>query len=146
MEFVKLSADDLSRIKKLFTAVFTREPWKDDWSDEAQLDQYLIDLIGCPNSLTLAFAEGEELIALAMGRVKHWYQGTEYYIDELCVKTEKQGQGIGGRFVSEIEAYLKRNGITGIFLLTDRDVPAYAFYQKQGFDEHGNLAAFGKWL
>ena len=48
--------------------------------------------------------------------------------------------------MADIEAYLKQNEIKGMFLLTEKDVPAYLFYKKQGFDEHTNVAAFGKWL
>ena len=68
-----------------------------------------------------------------MGHIRHWYEGTEYYIDELCVRTDLQGQGLGGRFLDDIAAYLRRNGISAIFLLTDTDTPAYTFYQKHGF-------------
>ena len=32
------------------------------------------------------------------------------YIDELCVKTELQGQGIGGKFVNAVEEYLLKTG------------------------------------
>lgn len=68
------------------------------------------------------------------------------YIDELCVKTELQGQGIGGKFVNAVEEYLLKQGIKAIFLLTDKDVPAYDFYKKHGFEEHENNVAFVKWL
>ena len=133
MDFVKLSIQDLTRIRTLFRSVFTREPWNDDWSDETQLNAFLTELIGNPNSLPLAYAEEDTLAAVAMGHIRHWYEGTEYYIDELCVRTDLQGQGLGGRFLDDIAAYLRRNGISAIFLLTDTDTPAYTFYQKHGF-------------
>lgn len=133
MDFVKLSIHDLPRIRTLFRSVFTREPWNDDWSDETQLNAFLTELIGNPNSLPLAYAEEDTLAAVAMGHIRHWYEGTEYYIDELCVRTDLQGQGLGGRFLDDIAAYLRRNGISAIFLLTDTDTSAYTFYQKHGF-------------
>ena len=68
------------------------------------------------------------------------------YIDELCVKTELQGQGIGGKFVNAVEEYLMKNDIRAVFLLTDKSVPAYDFYKKQGFKEQENSAAFAKRL
>lgn len=42
--------------------------WNDDWSDETQLCEYIMDLIGNRNSLTLGFFEDGELIGLSMGR------------------------------------------------------------------------------
>ena len=144
--FVKLSVTDVQRIKELFVSVFTKEPWMDDWSDGNQLDQYIIDLIGNPNSLAFGYEEGKELIAVSMGYIKHWWQGTEYIINELCVKTGLQGHGVGGRFVEDIEGYLRENDIKGVFLLTDRDVPAYGFYRHCGFVEQENTVAFAKWV
>lgn len=144
MELLELSPADIESIQDLFLSVFAREPWNDDWSDGVQLRRYLIDLTGNPNSLTFAWAEGGELIALAMGHVKHWYRGTEYLIDEFCVRTERQGEGVGTRFLAQIEAYLRERGIRAIFLLTDRDVPAYAFYRRRGFEEQTTTVAFAK--
>lgn len=146
MELRKLNIADKDEIKLFFCNVFTKEPWNDDWSNEEQLDNYIVDLIGNPNSLTLAYYDNNELVAITMGHIKHWYSATEYFIDEFCVKTELQGHGIGGKFVDAIEKYLKRHDITAIFLLTDRDVPAYEFYKKHGFKEHENNVAFGKKL
>ncbi|MCI8483333.1 MAG: GNAT family N-acetyltransferase [Lachnospiraceae bacterium] len=146
MELVKLNISDKKEIKNFFREVFTKEPWNDDWSDEEQLECYIVDLIGNKNSLTLAYFDGDKLAALAMGHIRHWYSATEYYIDELCVKTQLQGQGIGGKFINAVEKYLKEHGIGAIFLLTEKNVPAYEFYKKHGFEEHKNNVAFGKWI
>ncbi|MBD5393496.1 MAG: GNAT family N-acetyltransferase [Lachnospiraceae bacterium] len=146
MELIKWDISKKNEIKSFFKEVFTKEPWNDDWSNEEQLENYIVDLIGNKNSLTLVYFDDDKLVALAMGHVKHWYAATEYYIDELCVKTQLQGQGIGGKFINAIEEYLIRHDIRAIFLLTEKDVPAYDFYKKHGFEEHENNVAFAKWL
>ncbi len=58
----------IEEIKSLFAEIFTNEPWNDDWSDETQLHEYIMDLIGNRNSLTLGLFEDRELIGLSMGR------------------------------------------------------------------------------
>ena len=131
----ELSVNDKDIIEELFLSVFTNEPWNDDWSDRDQLRRYLTDLTGNANSLALGFFDGEKLVGVAMGQIKHWYSGTEYFIDELCISRELQGKGIGTAFVGDIRGYLKEHGINRIFLLTGRDVPAYSFYTKRGFSE-----------
>ena len=105
---------------------------------------YIRDLTGQSYSLTLGYFDGEVLTALAMGYIKHWYSGTEYIINELCVDRQRQGQGIGSSFLKAIEEYLSENGISQIFLLTDRNVPAYQFYLKNGFQEQAGNVAFAK--
>lgn len=142
----QLGRKEEERIRQLFVSVFSQEPWKDDWSDEEQLRQYIQDLIDQRNSLTFGLYEGEELVGISMGRIKHWYTGTEYCIDELCISTLKQGRGIGAFFMAQIEKACKRLGFTHIFLLTERDVPAFQFYKKQKFYELEKSVAFAKKL
>lgn len=140
----ELSINDIESIKALFLSVFTIEPWNDDWSDENQLNLYMDDLVNQSNSLTYGIFENAELIGVSLGHIKHWYNGTEYCIDEFCVKTDRQGKGIGKLFMEEIQLLIKERGLSQIFLLTDRDVPAYQFYKRNGFYELESLVSFGK--
>ena len=142
--FKRIGMNEKEMIKELFTSVFTIEPWNDDWSNQEQLDLYLSDLVGQSNSLTFGLFEAGELIGVSMGRIRHWYSGTEYYIDELCVRTDKQGNGIGTYFVNEIEKAIKEIGLVQIFLQTESSVPAYGFYQKNGFLELKEHVTFVK--
>ena len=144
MELKELTIKDRGSITNLFMSVFTNEPWNDDWSDHAQLDAYIHDLIGQDNSLTLGYCDGNHIVALAMGHIKHWFAGTEYNIDELCVDREMQGRGIGSMFLGEIERFLSGRGITRIFLQTDKDMPAYEFYIHRGFQEMQGHVSFVK--
>ena len=134
-ELKRLSIKDKAAITDVFISVFTKEPWNDDWSDKVQLDMYINDLIGQGYSLTYGLYDGDELIGIALGYVKHWYSGTEYIINELCIKTDRQGKGAGSFFIAEIEKAIKELGVKQIFLLTDSNVPAYNFYKKNGFNE-----------
>lgn len=145
-QFRQLSGEDFPAILELFTSVFTKEPWNDDWSDEAQLRAYIQDLTGQGNSLTFGLYDGPALIGLSMGRTKHWYTGTEYCIDEFCIRTSGQGKGAGRFFMGKIAEACKALGLTHIFLLTDKDVPAYHFYRKLGFTELESNVAFAKEL
>ena len=144
MELRELTIRDRDSIANLFRDVFANEPWNDDWSDRAQLDAYIHDLIGQDNSLTLGYLDGDHIVALAMGHIKHWFAGTEYNVDELCVDREMQGRGIGSMFLGEMERWLSERGITRIFLQTDRDMPAYVFYKHRGFREMEEHVSFVK--
>ena len=134
-EIKELSIKDIDMIKAFYKDVFMGEPWNDDWSDEEQLRLYIMDLIGNPNSLAYGLFEGDELLGIALGNVKHWYTGTQLFVDEFCVKTEKQGQGLGTKFLSLMENNLKEKEIQTIFLMTGKQMPAFDFYRKNGFEE-----------
>ena len=142
--FKRIGMNEIEAIKELFTSVFTIEPWNDDWSNKEQLDLYLSDLVGQSNSLAYGLFEDEKLIGVSMGHIRHWYSGTEYYIDELCIQTDKQGNGIGTYFLKEIERGIKEIGLAQIFLQTESNVPAYGFYQKNGFCELKEHISFVK--
>lgn len=144
--FKQLDKSAAATIRELFVSVFTKDPWNDDWSDEKQLQLYILDLIGQNNSLTFGLYEGAELIGISMGHIRHWYSGTEYYIDELCISTSKQGNGVGTIFMDKVEEACRESGMTHIFLLTENDVPAFEFYKKRGFYQLKNNVAFAKEL
>lgn len=141
----RLGPEDREAIKEVFVSVFTAEPWCDDWSDAEQLDLYLQDLTGQGYSLTYGlYDDAGELIGISLGYIKHWYSGTEYIINELCIRTERQGAGAGTFFIREIEKAIRELGIKQIFLLTDSNVPAYEFYRKNGFTEQTTNVSFSK--
>ena len=141
----RLSLENKEEIKEVFAGVFTKAPWYDDWSDAKQLDLYICDLIGQSYSLTFGlYDDACELIGISLGYIKHWYNGTEYIINELCIKTERQGSGAGTFFIREIEKAIKELGLKQIFLLTDSNVPAFEFYKKNDFVQCETNVAFAK--
>ncbi len=142
--FRKLEPDSLEMVKELFAGVFTAEPWNDDWSDQNQLHLYMVDLMGQPGSLTFGLFEGESLVGVSMGRIRHWYTGTEYYIDEFCIRTDRQGKGLGGLLLQRIEEAMGEMGLHHIFLQTSADAPAYRFYLQHGFSELKGHVSFAK--
>lgn len=46
-----------------------------------------------------------------------------------------QNQGLGSCFLNMVSEYLKDEGIKSVWLLTQRNLPAYKFYLKNGFSE-----------
>ncbi len=137
LKFKRLSKKkDFESIKNLFSSVFTKEPWFDDWSDESKLENYIKDLTFQTNSLSLGLYLDDELIGIALGRVVNFYDGIQYRIDELCIKNEKQNSGYGSKFLDLINRYSKKKKFRYIILNTDRNVYAYNFYLKNGYKEN----------
>lgn len=146
MEIRELDTRHAETIKSIIRETFSRPPWNDDWQDEQQLHRYILDLIDNKNSWSLGLYEDGQLIGVSLGRRKHWYTGTEYWIDDLAVLPQAQGQGRGARFMELIEAFAKEAGIAGIVLFTERGIPAYGLYVKRGFEERPERVFFEKRL
>lgn len=144
MQIKELNIDSIELIKSLFKNIFMDKPWNNDWSNEKQLYKYIKDLIGNSNSLTYGLLKNDKLIGISMGRVIHWWTGTQYHIEELCIQTIKQNQGLGTVFLNSIENLIKIKGIKSIFLQTERNVPAYKFYLKNEYIEMPDHISFYK--
>lgn len=140
-----ISVYDKEKIKKCIKDVFSKDPWNDRWEEEI-LDRYVLDLITPQNSLGVGYFDGGELIAVALGRTIHWWQGKEYKIDEFLVADRYQHQGIGHAFMQTLSAALKENGYKAIVLSTRIDVSAYEFYIKNGFVRLDGMVELSKWL
>ena len=102
----------------------------------------LVPVFGCATLMSLV----QSLIALSLGSIRHYWSGTVYCVDEFCVAREAQGQGIGTRFLAAVEKEAARRGAAALFLQTDRQMPAFAFYGKNGYRELGSHVSMKKTL
>lgn len=134
LTLVTLDESYLAQMEELFKKSFAGEPWNDDWSDAEQLEQYIKEVSGGYNALNFGLVRDKKLVALAVGSIRHWWEGANYNIEELCVSTDLQGQGVGSYFMKLIEDEARARGLAGIFLQTDIDKPSFKFYQKNGFN------------
>lgn len=142
MNLITLDETYISQMAELYKRSFAGEPWNDDWSDKKQLLEYMAEISGGYHALNFGLVMDGELVALSVGEIRHWWEGTNYNIEEFCVEPKLQGQGIGSCFMEMIEAEVKGRGLAGIFLQTDSDKPAFSFYHKNGFfnlDTHVSL-------
>lgn len=142
----KLGIDTIGEIKKLFSDVFSNEPWNDEWHSDEQLTRYIMELIGNNNSLSLGYYQDSKLIGLSLGYILHWWEGKELFIKEFCIDRNYQHKGYGKRFLKEMEDLLLKDGIKMIWLSTDRKFPAYKFYLGNGFEESSENILLGKTL
>jgi aminoglycoside 6'-N-acetyltransferase I len=136
-EFIILDESYLDEMAELYKNAFAGEPWNDDWSNREQLYEYIKEISGAYNCLNFGLKMDGKLVAMSLGMIRHWWEGTNYNIEELCVMPELQGRGMGSRFMELIENDIQTRGAVGIFLQTDNDKPAYKFYKKIGFGDLG---------
>lgn len=141
---LKLDIKHKPEIQTLFLKVFSKPPWNDQWDSADQLSTYMDELIGQSNALCLGYYYENQLIGISLGYVFHWWEGTEYFVKELCIDADFQGQGHGKRFIEAIETYLKSSSIEAVWLMTERSTPAFSFYKNNGFKELKNNVVFAK--
>lgn len=143
-EFILWDEKYLNETMSLYQRAFGKAPWNDDWSNETQLAEYIKEVSGGYHCLNYGLLIDGKLASVALGSVHHWWEGTNYNIEELCVDPDLQRQGIGSRFMQMIENDIKAKGFAGIFLQTDNDMPSYKFYIKNGYKELTTHVSFYK--
>lgn len=107
MDIREIGMEQICELKDLVNKIFSLPPWNDHWETE-QLYQYANEQIANPFALVFGLYQEEKLIGFSWGRIKHWFEGTEYFIDDLGIDPEYQGNGNGKMFLELIEEALKK--------------------------------------
>ena len=128
ISLIELNESYLPQMAELYREAFAGEPWNDDWSDTKQLSEYMKDISMAYNALNYGLLTDGKLVGMSVGKISHWWEGTNYNIEELCISPSYQGRGIGSEFMALIEQAIRDKGLAGIFLQTDSDKPSYRFY------------------
>lgn len=144
MELREFKEEMLDECVDLYIDVFTREPWFDVYESRDIVVRFFKNHLRNNNFMGYVAIVEDEIIALSLGFTKPWIQGLEYYVDEFCVKFNKQRNGYGSLFLKAIEAENEKRGVKGMILLTERGTSAYTYYMKNGLKELQDVVVMGK--
>ena len=114
-----------------FMKTYGGAPWFDSWTPETA-EQYLLEFQGMPRSATLVAVADGELAAATFFHARTWQESSEIYIDEFFVFPKFQGKGVGAALLAAVRVFATENGVASLALLTDRDKPAFEFYERNG--------------
>jgi len=137
---------DLERCVMLFITIFSEDPWHDQWLSFARARAFLADIIGTPGFRGFVAEEDGHLVALCFGHKRRWWQGDEYFINELGVLPGRQRKGIGSQLLRYVREQLRQEGVQYISLLTERGIPAEQFYLKEGFQKSKDVIYMYQYL
>ncbi|MDS0524326.1 GNAT family N-acetyltransferase [Clostridium sp. SHJSY1] len=144
MKLLEIEEQIIAECVDLFIETFTKEPWNDVYESRDQVVEFLNNFLKNNNFLGYVAIVNKKIVALSIGMKKPWIKGIEYYIDQFCVCYELQGQGIGSDFLKEIEEDIKKQGLNGIILNTEKGYPSEKFYLKNGFKTIDELIVLAK--
>ena len=133
LAFHPFTADDVEQAARLYVACFNAPPWDDDWSADAA-ERRLETLLQFPGAIGLISTSSTKMVGLAIGHCEPWADGLHYYLNEICVESEAQRNGVGEALLDEICKTLRAEGVSSVYLLTEISTAAESFFRKQGFE------------
>jgi ribosomal protein S18 acetylase RimI-like enzyme len=124
--------DDLDAITAVFMECFNAPPWNDGWSvaNARECVQAMLETRHFRGAV--AMVDGVVVGAL-LGQKERWVESFNFLIQEMCVLARHQRQGIGRALVNHVSRVLRSEGTDTVYLLTNRDSGAAAFYEALGF-------------
>ena len=122
--------------------VFNGEPWGEAWTS-GKARTYLQDLLATPRSSSVVAETEGSVVGFVLGRAEQRDQNMQFYLSEMCVLAEHQGQGVGKALLKRLEATLKQQGVAK---LTTGGGSAEAFYHACGFYTSEKMVMLGRYL
>lgn len=114
---------------KQITALYRHEGW---WSKEVDDPDQVKEIIA-GSHLFMVARKSDEIVG--MGRALS-DRSSDAYIQDVTVKKEYRGRGIGTTIIRELIKHLRSDGIEWIGLIAERG--SHGFYARLGFKEMPN--------
>ena len=146
MELIMYKNEHFADVLRIYVDAFTSPPLNYGFVTAAKAERYIKDMTRTPGFVGYVYADTEKIIAFIFGKIDNYFDGTLYEVMELAVDPTIQRGGIGTKVINLLESRLKNLGVDAISLNTSRHLPAYTFYQKNGYAEIEENVNLAKWL
>jgi len=141
MRIKKAEKKELKEIAKLMLEEFSKPPF----NEKAKINSIL-------KSLKFYYKIGKIYIALINNiiisvivfKLEQYWEGKVLIIEDLAVKQEFKGKGVGESLLNFVESYAKNNNVKRILFTTNKKSKSINFYRKRGYKEEKNRINFSK--
>ena len=130
----------------LFINVFANPPWSYTWMRRDSIRAYIEDLFRTPGFRGFIVLRKGKAVTACLGIASRYFAVPTYEIKEILVSQAVQNAGIGSAFLAAIERALMADGIAAVSLYTQKTIPAFHFYEKQGYAPAADMVMMRKGL
>ncbi|MGE7689807.1 GNAT family N-acetyltransferase [Lysinibacillus sp. NPDC097214] len=129
-----LSEKDLEEASIIFTYVFSSNPWNEPWSSQTAYKR-LLDISKTPGYIGIGYFNSDnQMSGFLVGNEEQWADTKNFYINEICVLTNTQQNGIGTILLNYLKNILTQKEVDTAYLSTERgDGKPEIFFRKNGF-------------
>lgn len=132
MTKVPLTVENLDDCVTIFMGAYNNAPWNCQWTIQ-KAKQYLSELAGNVNFCGFIVYEDNIPVGAVLGHRKTWWTNQQLLIDEFFISPNFQRKGYGKKIMQMCEDEATLNGIELLVLMTNKYLPAYKFYEHDGY-------------
>ncbi|MCL2049778.1 MAG: GNAT family N-acetyltransferase [Defluviitaleaceae bacterium] len=137
---------DLPACAEIYVQAFNAPPLSYDFITIAKAERYLRAITLTPAFLGYTYWLNGEMAAFCFGKLDNYFECVMFEVEELAVVPQLHRSGIGSAVMELMETKLAGYGVSAINLNTSKNLPAYGFYLKNGYEEITENVALMKWL
>jgi aminoglycoside 6'-N-acetyltransferase I len=133
MKIRKATKKDLKEIANIHLIETAKKPYQQLWTEKTASEK-IRELFRYQDIFIPV--EGKNILGFISIKISLGSKGKSALIDELWLKEEWQGKGIGKKLIRFIESYYKKENVRTICLVSDKRSKAFGFYKKLKFKPH----------
>jgi len=137
---------DFDECVRIYIDAFNAPPLNYSFITKEKAWRYIRDLTRMPGFMGYTYWVGDEMAAFCFGILDNYFEGTMFEVEELAVAAAFQRSGIGSTVMNLLETKLAGYNVSAVSLQTSRDLPAFGFYLKNGYEELKENVTLLKWL
>ena len=132
MEIQPITKQNFEDCIDVFISAYNQAPWNYNWTFP-KAKQYLSEYVDRPNFIGFILYDDHKAVGAAFGHQKTWWINQQLMIDEFFISSKKQKMGYGKTLMNHCNQYAQQHDIQLSILMTNKYMPAYKFYDKQGY-------------
>ena len=132
-----MTEDDIQKVMPLYIEYYNNKE-DGEWTTETTYKR-IHQVWSREDSYCLILEDNESVLGFAMGYFEQYDDCFAYDLVEIVVSTKLQNQGVGTKFMNELEKRVKEKGAMLIQLQAVNDDLHNHFYGKLGYKDATNL-------
>ncbi|NQU42375.1 GNAT family N-acetyltransferase [bacterium] len=132
MEIRLIEKTDLPEVVTILMAVYNGEAFGEGWTEETA-GLRIRDLYETPGFLGLVYEAEGQVQGFVLGHVERGPRDRRFFIREMCVRPDRQRQGIGTNLVRALLEDLVKHDISALYIYSATGAVENDFLRGCGF-------------
>jgi len=124
----------------IFYNIYYDNKYNYSWLNKTKIKRYFNDIQNTPNFEGYIQTKDNKIAGVCFGTINDYFNINKYYIKELFVKKELQGNGIGSTIIDNLKNELLKKNIKIIEIQTNNEDIAFDFYIKNNFKQVNSIS------